>query len=154
MQRLIDELRDDPAGIGYAGMDSAQAAAALNGVNRTETYSRFGSFRTLADLLTEEEYNRLAGVLDGLAAQSRMVADMVKMLNLPGDEQGNGGGIDCGSPGVVNMLDNLVAGGAIPSEIAQKIKTYAQRQTSRRKMLGLPPVSETDVHNARAEIAS
>ena len=65
----------------------------------------------------------------------------------------NGGGIDCGSPGVIAMLDGLVASKTIPSAIAEKIKGYAQRQTSRARMLGLLSISETDVHNARAEIA-
>jgi len=34
----------------------AEAAEFLNVKNITETYSRFGSFRTLAELLTPEEY--------------------------------------------------------------------------------------------------
>ena len=153
MKALIDELRDDPVGIGYAKMDNAQAAAALQAVNQTETYTRFGSFRTLANLLGEAEYNTLTAVLDGLAAQSRLVADMVKMLELPGDEQGNGGGIDFGSPALVAMLDRLVAAGTLPTTIAAPIQGYAQRATSRAAMIGLSAVTENDVHNARAEVA-
>ena len=42
--------------------------ADLNAVNKTELFSRFGSCRTLANLLTESEYNLLASVLDAAAA--------------------------------------------------------------------------------------
>ena len=62
-----------------------------------ETYSRFGSFRTLAELLTPEEYAAVKTALTAAAQGQAVVADMVEMLKLPGDEQGNGGGIDFGS---------------------------------------------------------
>jgi hypothetical protein len=158
MSTLIDELRQPL----YAAMTDAEAAAELGAANKIEIFSRFGSFRTLANRLTEAEYNVLAAVLDNTAVHSRLVADMVKMLDLPGDEAGNGGGIDLGSAAVRTKIDALqpdlaavlggdnAAGGA--AALCAKVSAYAERTTSTAAMLGLGNVTENDVHNARAEM--
>jgi len=142
---LALELKNDPVGIGYAEMLPPEAAAAVNAETRIEVCSRFGSFRTLASLLTQDEYAAVRMALDAAAQQSPMVADMLDFLKLPGDEQGNGGGIDLGNAAVRAMLDQLCT-----LEVAAKIKTHAERTTSRATLLGLPTVYENDVTNARA----
>ncbi|MEN6458589.1 MAG: hypothetical protein ABFC63_06630 [Thermoguttaceae bacterium] len=149
----------------YAAMNDAEAAAELNADNRAEAFSRFGSYRTLATLLTETEYNALVSVLDAAAGQSRFVADMVHMLTLPGDEHGSGGGIDLGDDAVRTRIDALrpaiaTALGGEDAETAAtalcaKLKAYAERATSTAKLLGAAwIITETDVQNWRKEIAN
>ena len=156
MQILIAELQKPL----YAEMSEAQAAAELNAVDKTEIYSRFGSFRTLANLLTESEYGVLRAVLTTTAQQSAVVADMIEMLKLPGDEQGNGGGIDFGAATVRAKIDAIepalataIGGETAATDAAAlcvKVKGYAERTTSMSAMLGLGSVTENDVHNARS----
>jgi len=127
----------------------AEAAEFLGAKNVTETYSRFGSFRTLAELLTPEEYAAVKAALTAAAQGQAIVADMVEMLKLPGDEQGNGGGIDFGSTRVAEALAQLVQSG-LDATIAAKLTGYAQRQVSIADQLGLGDVTDGDVAFARA----
>jgi hypothetical protein len=136
-----------------ASLGDAEAAELLNAKNIVETYSRFGSFRTLASLLTPDEYAALKTAL-GTAAQGQpVVADMIEMLKLPGDERGNGGGIDFGSARTVEALGQLVQG-ELAAGIAAKLTAYAQRQVSIADQLGLGRVSEGDVAFARAHFTT
>jgi hypothetical protein len=127
----------------------AEAAEFLGTKNITETYNRFGSFRTLAELLTPEEYAAVKAALTAAAQAQAIVADMVEMLKLPGDERGNGGGIDFGSTRVAAALAQLVQSGLAPA-IAAKLTGYAQRQVSIADQLGLGDVTDGDVAFARA----
>lgn len=108
----------------YSGLTDQEAADALNAATETTVVSRFGSLRTLAALLTAEEYATVRGTLDAAAAQSVVVADMLAMLKLPGDDQGNGGGIDLGNAAVRAMLDQLCT-----PTVAAKIKGWAEQTT-------------------------
>ena len=158
MQALIAELQNPL----YAEMSEAQVVAELHAVNKTEVTSRFGSFRTLANLLTESEYGVLKTVLTTAAQQSAVVADMIEMLKLPGDEQGAGGGIDFGAAAMRTKIDAMQAaiaaaiGGenatAAAAALCAKVKGYAERTTSTAAVLGLGNVTENDVHNARADM--
>lgn len=130
----------------------AEAAAFLNAKNIVETYSRFGSFRTLAELLTAVEYAALKTALIAAAQGQPVVGDMMEMLKLPGDERGNGGGIDFGSVRVAETLTQLVQGG-LDAAIAAKLTGYAQRQISIAEQLGLGQVTDGDVAFARAHFS-
>jgi hypothetical protein len=130
-----------------------EAAEFLNAKNLVETNSRFGSFRTLAGLLTPAEYAAVKTALTAAAQGQPIVADMIEMLKLPGDEQGNGGGIDFGSVRVVETLGQLVQGG-LDAAIAAKLTGYAQRQVSIADQLGLGHVSDGDVAFARAHFST
>ena len=108
----------------YAAMTDAEAADVLNAATETAVVSRFGSLRTLAAILTPEEYAAVRSALDAAAGQSVVVADMLAMLKLPGDDQGNGGGIDLGNAAVRVMLDQLCT-----PAVAAKIKAWAESVT-------------------------
>ena len=113
----------------YAALDDQAAADALNALPATtRVVSRFGSFRTAANLLTAEQYAAFKTALASVAS-TPVVADMIEFLKLPGDEVGNGGGIDFGATGVRAMLDALVAGG-MESSIATALKSYAEESVS------------------------
>jgi hypothetical protein len=135
------------------GKTDAEAAAFLNAKNITESYSRFGSFRTLAELLTPEEYAAVKTSLTAAAQSQPLVADMVEMLKLPGDEQGNGGGIDFASARVAAVLAQLVQGG-LDSSIAARLLGYAQRQVSIADQLKLGSVTEGDVAFVRQHLGA
>lgn len=104
-----------------AALSDADAAATINAMEVTEVVSHFGSYRTLAAILTQEEYATLKTTLAGAVESSPMVADMVAMLGLPGDSEGNGGGIDFGNATVRAMVDQLAT-----AEVAAKIKAIAE----------------------------
>jgi hypothetical protein len=127
-----------------------QIAAALNAPTETQTISRFGSFRTLMAILTPEEYAALKGLLTAAASQNILVADAVEMLKLPGDELGNGGGIDFGVPGVRAIIDMLVANG-LPSSIRDKIVAYSSQMVSPTQKAGLPEIYAAHVTCAREQ---
>jgi hypothetical protein len=120
----IDALRIELAKSTYSEMSDAEAATAVRANAGIEIYSRFGSFRTLASLLTAEEYGTVRAALTSAASSSVMVADMIEFLKLPGDEAGNGGGIDLGNAATRAMLDQLCS-----AEVATKLKAYAERDT-------------------------
>jgi len=142
-------LRSELAKTDYAELSDAEAAARLNDATTTQIVSRFGSFRTLANLLTEEEYVALRTALDQLAQQNRRVADMVKMLELPGDDRGNGGGIDFGVDATRDQVDQVCATAEIPAAAA-KIKAYAEVLQSWAQLNGFPGgVNVAQVHLAR-----
>jgi hypothetical protein len=131
----------------------AEAAEFLGAKNVVESYCRFGSFRTLAGLLTPEEYAAVKTALTAAAQGQPVVADMVEMLKLPGDEHGNGGGIDFGSARVAETLAQLVQGG-LDAAIAANLTGYAQRQVSIADQLGLGSVTDGDVAFARAHFST
>lgn len=128
------------------GLSDDAAAEALNAEYETEVYSRFGSLRTLAALLTPEEYAAVRAALDAAAAQSPVVADMLEFLKMPGDEAGNGGGIDLGNAAVRAMLDQLCT-----PEVAAKIKAHAERRVYFTERVGLPRIGPHHVAAAREE---
>jgi hypothetical protein len=130
-----------------------EAAEYLNARNIVETYRRFGSFRTLADLLTAAEYAALRTALTAAAAGQPLVSDMIAMLELPGDERGNGGGIDFGSARVAETLAQLVENG-LDAAIAAKVTALAQRQISIAEQLGLDNVTDGDVAFARSHLST
>jgi hypothetical protein len=55
--------------------------------------------------LNDSEYSLLKTVVSAMATQSIRIDDANKMLALPGDEKGNGGGLDFGSQAVREVLD-------------------------------------------------
>ena len=120
----------------------AEAAEFLNAKNIVETYSRFGSFRTLAGLLTADEYAALKTALTAAAQGQPVVADMIEMLKLPGDEQGNGGGVDFGSPRVADTLAQLVQGG-LDTAIAAKMTGLRPAAGQHCRATGVRPRSAT-----------
>jgi hypothetical protein len=103
--------------------------------------------------LTPEEYAALKAALTTAAQGQAVVADMIEMLKLPGDEQGNGGGIDFGSARVAETVGQLVQGGLDPA-IAAKLTGYAQRQIGIAEQLGLGGVTDGDVAFARAHFST
>jgi hypothetical protein len=131
----------------YAGLSDNGALAAVNAKTVAQTYSRFGSLRTLAALLTPEEYAAVKATIEAAATQNVMVSDMLTFLKLPGDEAGNGGGIDLGNASVRAMLDSLCA-----LEVAAKIKSYAETLISLAEFEELDEVGLGHIQSARQMI--
>jgi len=135
----------------FAELTDSEATVLLNSESETRIVSRFGSFRTIAALVSETEYNTLRAVLDKAAAASRLIADMIRMLELPGDETGNGGGIDLGSAEVRARIEALCTAAGIP-EASGKILAHAERQISWAELHSFVPcVNVLDVERARQE---
>jgi len=115
----------------HANQTDAERLAALHAKTLTRIVDRFGSFRTLAAVLTPDEYATMRQTLSAVAAQSPLVADMVKMLELPGDESGTGGGINFGNASVRAMCDQLFPG------VATTLQAIAEEQVSQCEAWGV-----------------
>lgn len=150
--RLVPELRNDPLGRGYSNMSDQQVVDSLKTPNRTAVRMRFASFRTLAAVLDPTEYATAKTVLTAAANGNPLVTDMVKMLELPGSEDGSGGGLDFGSEGVRGFLDYLVSGGMLSAEIVAKMKSVAEHTISRAEELGLTAFRASHINSARQQL--
>ncbi len=127
---LIAELQSGD----YGGMSDAEAAAAIDAQTVPAPYRMvFGSFRTMAAILTDAEYNTLRAALNAAAQQEAdaggtRLADMVEMLRLPGDAEGNGGGLDLGCEGVAQMLTYFGSTVEALAEVPAKIAAFVAVQ--------------------------
>lgn len=146
-ETLIPELRDDPAAIGYAGMSDAERLAAIHADTQVETYMRFATLRTCANVLTDDEYAAFKSFLQIVAQQSVRKADMVKLLETPSDDMGSTGGIDFSLAEVRQMIDMFGASGQPAAAV--KLKGLAERLTSRAAILGLQGVQIGNMISAR-----
>lgn len=122
-----------------AELSDQDAAAAINAMTVQDVRIVFGSFRTFAALLTAMEYNTFRAVLAAaVAAEAQaggyLYADMTKMLELPGDEDGNGGGLDLGNASFVASLAALASQSQSLTDVPAKIAAYvASKQPAPRQ---------------------
>ena len=130
----------------HADWTKTQVAGACNAKTIVEAYDRWVSFRTLAAVLTEAEYTTARTILDGAAQASRRAADMVAMLETPGDESGSGGGINFGCVAVREQIAVLFAAHEV---IRGKLMGMAERLISWATSEHLDVV--TDHHIERAD---
>src|SRR5574343_993260 len=113
-----------------AAMTPAEAAVALNAMTTPAPMKLvFGSFRTIGALLTATEYNTLRAVLKAAVTQEAsaggsLYADMEQMLLLPGDEDGNGGGLDLGNAAFVASLAALCSQSEALAGVPEKVGAY------------------------------
>lgn len=151
--KLVPELRDDPSGVGYAAMSDEQVAQKMLEPAGVEVVSYFAGFRTLAAILTQAEYDYLRSMLDVMATQSRMVADMVRMLEMPGDERGVGGGVDFGHPAVRQFVQSLPENEILTPSVKARILAIAERPIPRWRKIGLDtPPEPGNIASARKMI--
>lgn len=143
----------------YATMSDVEIVDSLNSATITIPCARFTNYRTIASILDDTEYGTLKAVIAALAQQSPRVDDMNKMLALPGDESGNGGGIDFGNVGVRDMLDYLPTIPGLSEEVAgvltkvvPRLKAIAETKTSWAALNGCAPLFEGNVTSARVLI--
>jgi hypothetical protein len=127
---LIPELRDER----YSTMSPDQILTDLFTPRISTTIMKFGSFRSMASYLTEAEYNVIKKVITAFATQSELMADMKKMLETPGGEDGEGGGLDHGDASFrarVTALPDAAKGAGIIND-----EEYALANSAKDKILG------------------
>ena len=141
----------------YSSLSDEEAALAL--ANLTIEQPRryvFGSFRTLASLLTMEEYNTLRAVFKAAVAQEAaaggaLYGDMEKTLLIPGDEDGRGGGLDLGAESFIVALNTLCSQSEVLVDVANKIFAYCETfQSAPTKVF--PVISSYHISFARGNI--
>ena len=135
---IYETLTAELADARYAGLSDAQRMAELYAETEIETYSRFVSLRTIAAVLDDSEYAAFRAFAEGVAQAGPRQADMVALLEMPGTEEGAGGGIDVGLPVVREFLDIFAAQEGM-AQTAQMLKALAERATSRARILGINP---------------
>lgn len=143
---LIDELRNDPLGVGYANMTDDEVAASLNEPRYSVPTTRFITWRAIAAVLDDAEYAAVKAALNQLAQVSPKVADMIPFLSQATGDDGTGGGIDFGNAGVRAMIQALPG---IGEATKQKLLALGERPASRAEILGLPEVYPGHVESAR-----
>jgi len=146
---LLNEISNDPLSRGYFNMSNTELLLSLKKCDRVKLKSHFASFRTLANLLTAEEYNNIKTVLSALAQSNILVADVIDMMKLPGDESGNGGGIDFGAVSVRSFIDNLVSSELISIHLGNKLKSLGKELISRAEELGISDVADGHIKSIR-----
>jgi hypothetical protein len=102
-------------------LSAEDAANYINNITVTNNCPVFGSFWTLANILSEDQYNGLRANIDTLTTQETgaFVKDMVDMLKIPGGENGYRGGLDFTSPIFLSFLSGICNEG-----IVEKIQDY------------------------------
>jgi len=151
---LIEELSSGD----YDQMADEEAAAAIDSQTIPAAYRMiFGSFRTLAAIVDQGEYNTLRATLKAAAEAETaqggtLLADMLDMLRMPGDAEGHGGGLDLGSPAVVGMLQQFAA--AVPglADVPAKVAAYVASQQPPALRRWQDPVFAGHVQSARKMI--
>lgn len=141
---LTAELTSDPAGIGYADMSDADAAAAIMASTQPA--------RQLADRWRVKEAIYLAGrwpaLVDLQASENADLATLARTaiayLSDPDFER-----INLDYPMVETMLDMLMAVGLLTPELRAQIHAMGDTTTSRAAILGLPKMEPGHVASAR-----
>ena len=124
---LIALIKANPAWSSLSDADCAAAVVATGVPSPPQMV--FGSFRTLSAIITQSEYNTLRAALNAAAtaesnAGGTFFADMISMLKLPGDQQGNGGGLDFTNATFVSNLAALCSTANLP-DVPGKVAAYA-----------------------------
>ena len=147
---LINELRTDPLGFGYANMTEEEVAASLNERNRRVPTQRFISMRAIAAVLDDIEYAKVKAAIQTLAQQSPRVADMLAFLNMPCDDSGTTGGLDFGNESVRMTIQSLPAvDSTITQATVDKLLAIGEKEVSRAEELGLGEVNKYHIASAR-----
>jgi len=129
-----EKLKTELAKPEYAALSDQAAVDAISLLtDPAPTKMVFGSFRTMAAILTQQEYNLLRAAMTQAAEAEKnqggtLLTDMIQMLTIPGDEAGRGGGLDFTSEGVIGMLQQFAASVPglenVPAKIAAYVATY------------------------------
>lgn len=143
-ETLIPELRDDPAGIGYAGMSDAERLAAIHAENQP--------IRVLAPRWKIKEAIYLAGRWPALVdLQANENADLATLARTAvaylSDTDFENVNLDYVMVGT--MLDTLLAVGLLTAELRAAIHAMGDSLTSRATILGLQAVQLGNVISAR-----
>lgn len=146
---LVPELRDDPAGLGYAGKTDAQRLALLTGATRTRpapmrlsTFTQFLMSRALLRRVRDAEANAalpdaVRDICYGLLLLIQSAADRV---------------IDPADPATVAMIGALVAAGVVSADDRAAFLAAAVEPCSRADQLGLVNLGLGHMASARAQI--
>lgn len=130
-QVLRNELLNDPASIGYAGMTDVQAAAALNNANQTRARAIIPAYE-IYEAIVPAEWASLT------AAEKQRVQTMLSMGNV-------------NAAGTNTRASFLAAFGAGTTTRAN-LAALQNETVSRAAILGLGPVQTIDVTRARAGV--
>jgi hypothetical protein len=134
-QTLINEITNDPLGRGYSGMMDSEIYTSLTTENISVPYTRFISLRGCASVLSDIEYATFKAFLTTVAGYGDRYTDMVNMLSLPCNDDGDTGGLDFGCNDVRSLIDNF---GIIEgmSTAATNLKALAEHNIGRMAQLG------------------
>ena len=143
---LVEELHNDPLGIGYSELSDEDVAKKLNEQAYSVPTTRFITWRAIAAVLDDAEYAAVKASLNQLAQASPKVADMIPFLSQATGDDGTGGGIDFGNAAVRAMIQALPG---VSEATKQKLLALGERPASRAEILGLPEVYPGHVESAR-----
>jgi len=148
LKTLRDEVNNDPLSRGYAAMNNAERSASLNAKDRsikipipsTEilAWSAQSSASDRPRIIKLEEA-AASHASEAIKAISKASLEMIKR---------DGTALDLNLPDRMQMVDALVAGGALSANDKTSLVTLATKTVSRAEELGLPEISESLLQSA------
>lgn len=132
-----------------AALTPEAAAAAINALTRTETFSRFLSLRSLAAVLSDAEYTAFKAFTATAAQTSARTADMVALLETPSNDEGDNGGLDFGEADVLAMMDAFAAIEGM-ADAAARVKALVTRTVNVASDYGFTPVWPAQIRRVRS----
>jgi len=134
------KLSEEIALSAYSGMTNAQIANEINIKNKTSLRETYATSLTILAVLGAANGAAFLDVLESIAATNSSVKWSMKNIASTG--------IDVANTEVRNMLDQLMAAGALVQSDVNTIKALAERTVSRGEELGISEVSEQMVETA------
>lgn len=145
-QRLVAEIRDDPAGIGYTALSDQHAADAINAV--TQLARQLVPLWQIKKRLVET--GALLAIQTAAATESPIQAAAKLTIEYIDDRRFENLDMDLASTKA--MVGALVAGGVVSADLAAELDGMATTATSRAAILGLGVVGDGHILSARSQL--
>lgn len=145
-EALKAELRDDPAGVGYAEMTDQQAADAINA--NSQAARKLVPLWQIKKRLVET--GSLLSIQAAAAVESPIQAAAKLTLEYIDDRRFENLDMDLASTKA--MVGALVAGGVVSADLAAELDGMASTTTSRAAILGLGAVGDGHILSARSQL--
>jgi hypothetical protein len=139
----IELLKTELAKAAYAGLSDQAAADALNAATIERPRERFINERTIFSVLGGADGEAFMQGIEAASLQNPVIKRALKWL------EPNQAGVDIGLPLTRDMLDSLVAAGALNAESVAAVQALGVEMVSRAQEMGLGVVEVDDIAYVR-----
>lgn len=140
MDRLTEEIANDPLGIGYATMTAGELEGALNAKTRTRLVEMRIGFGAIMSALGASAGAALLDTIEVAAVSNSPVKWAMRLLAADN--------LDIGNLETRAQIDALAAAGVMTEAQATTLKALAEQPCSRAEELGVSAIG-ADIRNAR-----
>jgi hypothetical protein len=142
LSALAAEIKNDPAGLGYAAhlpFDPVRVVDLINMPTYTMLKTRYVTARTILAECADG-----AALLDALQAAAANVSAVKWMMTFLQQDSG----MDAGHPKTQANIDELVAAGMLSSAFGAELKNIALQPASRAEIINVPAPTARDIVDA------